>query len=258
MNAALKETTALGTALESVGILPADRRLMQDAVDAWAAFPGENRAAERRECLTNRLRGEKTFALLELCEPQALPRLIGRLLLLARGEIREAAKTADGDRIRRDTQLARVPADDAGQGSSDAHTNCAGIVTLPRDAGSPRGSHAASSVATPNAGSPRGSNLSVLADKQAAAGRQRLATEIRLSRLDTVLVDGKPIGDCLVSEVRAWAQRRKDDARTAGRDASFALNLVANLPGDAIIRQWWKRTEEVDQLYTRAEAEHAA
>jgi hypothetical protein len=80
-----------------------------------------------------------------------------------------------------------------------------------------------------------------------------------LGVVDIVLIDGKPIGDCSVSEVRAWAARRDADRRAAGRDVQFALNLVANLPAGTVIREHWApMLNDVDKMYDRAEAEHAA
>ena len=119
------------------------------------------------------------------------------------------------------------------------------------------GANRPAGTANPRLLPPVAPNLTVLSDKQAAAMAVRLQVEARLCRLDTVKIDGKPIGDCTVGEVKTWAARRQTEQRAAGRDARFALALVANLPSHAVIRQWVKPAE-ADNSYDRAEAEYAA
>jgi hypothetical protein len=84
---------------------------------------------------------------------------------------------------------------------------------------------------------------------------QAMATTFNktLSKLDTVLIYGKPIGDCTVADVRVWADQREAEGREAIRDVRFARNLIANLPSGERIRDWWKQAEEVDRLYAVAE-----
>jgi hypothetical protein len=82
-------------------------------------------------------------------------------------------------------------------------------------------------------------------------------TAVKLSRLDTVYIYGKRIGDCTVGEVKAWADQRETEMREAGRDVRFARSLVANLDSGARIRDWWggPREAEVDEIYNTAEGE---
>jgi hypothetical protein len=74
-----------------------------------------------------------------------------------------------------------------------------------------------------------------------------------LSKLDTVLVYGRPIGDCTVADVKVWADQREAEGREAIRDVRFARSLIANLAGNERIRDWWKQPEEVDQIYALSE-----
>lgn len=78
---------------------------------------------------------------------------------------------------------------------------------------------------------------------------------VKVSKLDTVLIYGKPIGDCLVMEVTAWADQREKEMREAGRDVRFARSLIANLTSGERIRDWWggARETEVDGIYATAE-----
>jgi hypothetical protein len=103
--------------------------------------------------------------------------------------------------------------------------------------------------ATPSQSAP----AAPLADRHAARAEAVVAIHARLSRLDTVRIDGTPVGDCTVQQVRDWAERRRFDQRTAARDVRFALSLIgANLNRNEIIRRWIK-PDEADELYRRAE-----
>lgn len=164
-------------------------------------------------------------------------------------------RVVDGALIKKDAAKA------AGGGHGCCDTQKRSAPAAPQDATpqAERQSEGASTATTSTCLSPPRSNLTALADKQAARARTSAAVQVKLTRLDTVMVDGKPIGDCTVAEVRAWAARREADKRAAGRDAQFALNLVANLQGDVVIRQHWApMLNDVDQMYDRAEADHAA
>jgi len=95
--------------------------------------------------------------------------------------------------------------------------------------------------------------LKEMADDQAASMASKLAVEAKYSRLDTFLIDGMPIGDCAVADVRKWANARDKDRKAAVLDVLFARSIVSqNLPGYRIVREVWGATE-ADALYARAE-----
>ena len=232
-------STALAEAFIAAGWREPNDRLLQIALDAWGKCPGESMGGARRDFVVQRLQGEMTFALLTAWQPQAIPQMVGWLLNQARDAIRnerDAVQTAGRGHSSVETHIAAAPAPDAGT--------------------SLRGERA-SEVAKPTASSPSAS-ITTLADKQAARAARSVEVARKLTRLDTVLVYGKPIGDCTVAEVKSWATQRQTEAREAARDARFALALIANLPAGATIRDYWRDGAEVDTIYDRAEAEHAA
>jgi coenzyme F420-reducing hydrogenase delta subunit len=77
---------------------------------------------------------------------------------------------------------------------------------------------------------------------------------VKRGLLDTMLVFGKPIGDCLVSEVKTWADVRETEMHEAGRDVRFARSLVSNLANGERVRDWWggPREAEVEAIYASA------
>jgi len=238
-------STALAEAFKSAGWQKPNDRLLDIALEAWGKWPGASMGGARRDFVAQRISGEMTYALIIGWNANLMPQAVGWLLSQARDAIeneRDAVKAAGGGHGCCDTQVTGAPA-------------------VPQDATpqAERQSGRATVEAIPKVAAPSRSNLTALADKQAARARTSAAVQVKLTRLDTVMVDGKPIGDCTVAEVRAWAARRDADKRAAGRDAQFALNLVANLQGDVVIRQHWApMLNDVDQMYDRAEADHAA
>jgi len=238
-------STALAEAFKSAGWQKPNDRLLDIALEAWGKWPGASMGGARRDFVAQRISGEMTYALIIGWNANLMPQAVGWLLNQARDAIeneRDAAKAAGRS-----------------QSAFGAHQRNAPTQTNDATPQAERQSEGAKLAAKPNAPTPSRSNLTALADKQAARARTSAAVQVKLTRLDTVMVDGKPIGDCTVAEVRAWAARREADKRAAGRDAQFALNLVANLQGDVVIRQHWApMLNDVDQMYDRAEADHAA
>jgi hypothetical protein len=263
--------TAMAVAFTEAGYTEPEQRLTRIAIEAWGKWPQQAGAGARRQFVQSKL-DPLTLVLFHEWQPNALIMAIGQLLNRTKQEIADeafeqnAAKAAGSRPHTFETHTPNAqanppgeqPADDGGRGNSDAHGLHASVVTPSTDADANRRSGAASVATEPTPASPPAANLTELADKHATRAAQRLQIEQRLSRLDTVMIDGKPIGDCTVAEVRDWATRRGQDARDATRDARFALSLVANLPSNAVIRDWWKRGEEVDEIYQRAEISHAA
>ena len=278
--------TAMGAAFAKANLVtpPPAERLMHVAVDAWGKHPADT--AARRQYVTDALCIEMTYSLIDGWDRSVLGQAIGKLLNDAEKAIKaqrpkqDTAKAVGGGQAHHDTQKVVAPAASfrkpdtgaepvgGGHERHDTHQACAPATPF-RDHARPqaeRGSEPASTAPTPIATPPARSNLTILADKQAQLkiladkqqARSLASVAIRLSRLDTVLVAGKPIGDCTVAEVRAWAGDRKKSMLEAGRDMRFALSLVSTLPSGAIIRDYYKNGAEVDAIYARAEAEHAA
>jgi hypothetical protein len=262
-------STALAEAFKAAGWQKPNDRLLGIALEAWGKWPAATMAGARRDFVVQRISGEMTYALIVGWQANMIPQAVGWLLNQAREAIeneKNAAKAAGRGQRGGDTQVVVAPTNlsggmPVGGGQVHVDTQRDDAPATPKDATpqAERQSEAAKETAASIPHPPPRSNLTVLAEKQAARAKTSAAVQIKLSRLDTVLIDGKPIGDCSVSEVRAWAARRDADRRAAGRDVQFALNLVANLPAGTVIREHWApMLNDVDKMYDRAEAEHAA
>lgn len=258
-------SAALSASIKSASQSEGLDRLFAAAVDAWGKFPSANMGGLRRDHVTQQLKREMTYALIMGWQPARMAEAVGWLLNQARDRIeRDAVKTAGRDQKSPDIQLARVPAnrsgvmpvDDGGHKAAATPVTAAPIVAN-ANAGRDRRGGEARLVSKPSFAAPSAS-LKRLADIQQERAYDRFRMEVKLSRLDTVLIDGKKIGDCTVAEVRSWAATRMADAHAAARDARFALSLVANLPSGAVIRDWWKNSDEIDDLYKRAEIDNVA
>jgi len=267
-------STAMKLAFDNAGYTGesdlAFAKALQIADEAWRKWSSQSAGGARRDYVKGMLRREMTWAMLERCQPQALALGITWLLNEAEQRIRSQRpidaghKPAGGGHLKADTQEPVAPANpsrDAGQPAGDGHRDPDAQVPHAVTPSSPDhpppksvdGSAAAIAIATPMVEPPPAPPRDRTAERVAAS----VVVAVSLCHLDTVKIDGKPIGDCLVSEVRVWAERRKDDARQAGRDARFALSLVANLPGGEIVRKW-VRPDEADKQYARAEQDNAA
>lgn len=95
-------------------------------------------------------------------------------------------------------------------------------------------------------------DIAEMARRQRIAHKSKVEEIVRQSRLETIMVFGKPIGDCSVSEVRLWIDAREREAHEALADVRFAKALVSNLTGNVIIRETWRDMDEVEKLYERA------
>lgn len=253
-------------------------RLVALGIAAWGQFPRPLAVGARQQYLRDRFMRQDGFFLLNLRRPGAAAESIDWLLQRAADII-----------ARERPQDVGQPTVGEGQFPCDTHPPRALSNTYPRDAGQPadgrcqifggaqtppapavpsspdparsqaeRGSEPALTSASSISHAPARPTLTELADKHAAAGRARVAHMIELNRLDTILIDGKKIGDCTAKEVRAWAEMREADKRAAGRDARFAMSLISNLPSGAIVRDYWPKAADVETQYLKAEAENAA
>jgi hypothetical protein len=80
-------------------------------------------------------------------------------------------------------------------------------------------------------------------NKKRAAAAVIVKTAVKLSKLDTFLINGQPIGDCTPEEAEGWAQSRE-------RDARFVRALIHGCPAGRPIRESRKPTE-ADKLYDK-------
>lgn len=217
--------------------------LLHLAEEAWRLYPGKNATRSRREHVKSELRDDPTWIVLERVHPQALIAAVSWLLhqaLMRREEIAGHAANGGGQ-SRHGDQSCIAPAGEDVEVEQDHGWFIA------------RGGESAISKSASSTGAPPAPR-----DRAAERIAATLLVQRRHCRLDTVLIDDVPIGDCTVSQVRDWAGRRKQDMRNAGRDVRFALALVSNLKAADVIREWWRNGAEVDALYDKAEVEYAA
>ena len=131
-------------------------------------------------------------------------------LTLASGEIKQAARRG---------------------GSAEAGTlDEADVEELPK-VGKMNGASAPIAPAAPNRSKER-SNIAKIASIRAE------------SLLDTVLINGKPVGDFTARQAAAWARTHKQKSR-------FVELLVQNLPLDEPIRKY-RSPDSVKQIYEQA------
>jgi len=213
--------------------------LIQVAEEAWQRYPARNQIRPRREHVRAVLKGDLTWILLESINPEALVVAVVWLL-------NQARRRRERDIAELRVKIYGAPA----QTTADPSTETVPPGTHPSTT-SPLSEQDPQEGGAPTVAS---AALDARAQERLAA---RLRVETRLSRLDTVLVDGRPIGDCTVAQARAWATRRRLEMREAGRDQRFALALISNLGSGEIIRHHWRNAEEVDALYDKAEAEYS-
>lgn len=276
--------TALKEALLDAGYESPQDQLRRFAVEAWAKHPKS--LTHRQNYVAAKLRGDRTWILMgeiqdkwakEAFQYQAIAALLNRIEreIVAQRPLKDVnQKDVSGDQGVKAIQIKVAPtsysrdtgAEPVGGGQRVADTQWIDAPATPsRDDALPVAAHLSAPATTemspisllPAAPSKK-PDLKMLADKHQARMANAFIVQQKLSKLDTVYIGTKRIGDCTVKEVREWAELRLTDMRAAGRDARFALSLVATLPSNAIIREWWVKPAEVDELYAKAEAENAA
>jgi len=260
---------AFAKAFADAGYKSPRDQAIQVAVEAWRRWPQADAGGARRDHVAAEFAQQSAWAWVTEFQPSIATQAIGALLNVARDLIRAETASASAKPKPKIAAVKTRGATDAGGNNPaggghivyDTQRPIA-PATSPPDRAQPEtdasGGDTTTRNATPKAAPSIASNLTALADKHAAATRASSVALVSLSRLDTVKIGAKPIGDCTVGEVRFWAAQRQHDARAAGRDARFALILAANLSSEKIIRQYWQDPAEVDALYAKAEAEHAA
>ena len=233
----MSEQTAMAEAFTAAGYKPPPERLMQCAFEAWTKYPGGQGAGARRDHIAVLLRGELTWRLVEDHAPRALTEAIEALLRRAGGAI--SAQAPNG----------RVPVrahDRALPGEGAIADTKPSLAAPPRDTAARGGQGGGRIEGETHA--EIAPSLAAAADKHAAAMRARAATVVRLSKLDTFLVNGQKIGDLTPHEALGWAASRE-------RDVRFVRMLVQNLPLGRPIRES-VAPETADELFARAEAGH--
>lgn len=230
----------MSAAFEAVGYKQPHDRLMAWAVEAWGKYPMAAEAGARRDYICAQLRCDPTWCLGERYgSVRVMTDWVTALLYHAR-EMIEAQKPK------------QVPAERSGEGAIGQAIPIVGSPLREVVAGGGQDCSEPQSPRAP-AGKPAAVTRAELGRRQQAANARRVAVAVERSRLDSVLIDGRPIGDCTVAEVRAWAESRRATAREAARDVRFALSLTANLPSGERLRDWWRDVQEVDRMYERAE-----
>lgn len=84
----------------------------------------------------------------------------------------------------------------------------------------------------------------------------RVAAARAKSKLDFVMVQGRPLRYTIVAEARLWADQCERDAQTLVIEAIFIRNLCANLPGHQVLGDHWTDADEVERIYERAATVH--
>lgn len=226
--------TDLKTALKTAGLMSPQQRLLETAMTAVRDNPRNWDGA--RGALYSAIQDDAAL-LWAMLEPYRIV-ATQRLLTEAAGHVRQEERVKDMRQSAARTAPMR-PQEVGGHRVGDNQLPSAPLRTDQHAGGQRRFDSQA-----PNAPS--------------RAGQDAVAAVVRRSLLDTIKINGMPIGDCTVGDVRLWATKRQNDAREASRDVRFALELAANLPSNEIIRDWWKNPAEIDELYRRAEEENAA
>ena len=239
----MQTETAISSALRAAGWQLPDERLFTLALAAWAKYPNFQGDGARAAHVREALRGEMTWCLLEHFQPRVLTEAITSLL-------RDAAEKIAAEREPKRDGVRAVPAGDGASAGSKprSETPLSGTQQNPRGDAS-HGRHAGGQGVhdTQTGLAPRVPSMKELADKHTAAVVSKFATMVRMSKLDTFVVNGQKIGDLTAAEATRWAGARE-------RDARFVRMLTANLPPDRPIRQFIS-ADEADKIYAAAEAQ---
>lgn len=201
--------TSLKHALRAAGIEPADERLRRIAREVLQAHPNDWRPQCDALFAAVSPHADLLWAMFRLWAPEG-----------ARFALQRAA-----DELLRDRA-------GGGQLSGEGQQSCAPAARQ----GGPGHDHSGSHRAAARSARPSASEVT--------AAREEIR---RLSALDWMQVNGKPIGDCTPNEVREWLAARQAQNR-------FAELLIGGVPTDQPIRRF-VRPDEADALYRRAREE---
>jgi hypothetical protein len=215
--------TVMELALRRSGVKLPGEKLSDLCMDAVRTF---NKRSGQRKHVSDALRGELCFALIEQWRPSALGEAIGWALDRAQATL-EAEEAEKHPEKAEAAAAARI----AAAVKREQRENAEPIpFTMPQ----------------PITGWDREGKF---ANDEAKAAKQFGAlarTAVKLSKLDDFMVNGQPIGDLTPEEANGWAASRE-------RDARFVRLLTAGLPAGRPIRQF-RKGDEADKLYAAAEA----
>jgi len=204
--------TTLKDAFLAAGFLAPGERLREIAIRAMSQHATSNEAAIEAVLKAVRQDLALTWALFAPYDAVAVKRLFAEV----RHELRQDARSRDEGRAVHGNQL--PDAQSARQGGGQP--SLAGHIA-----------HAPSRPIT----------------LEQRAAKARTAEVIRMSLLDTVTIDGRPIGDWQAGAARAWA-------RATGRHVRWVEMMTANMPPDDPIRRWLT-PEDAQSLWQRAAQE---
>jgi len=242
-------TNAISNAFQAAGYMPVRERLMQTllAVCAlpeceWAQAKPSNDTNQTdnkrlkamaleakkvsphnwdgaKDAFYQRVRGDAAL-LWEMFAPYRA-QAVQRLFTEASSELRE---------LERAREIKAVPSA-GGQTQDDNQICCAPRAKLQSSGG--RGHHSDDDLERP------------APSARSTAAMDAVLADVRLSLLDTFIVNGQSIGDLTSEEAIKWAGSRE-------RDARFVRMLTANLPQDQPIRKYRSDPDEVQAIYDMA------
>jgi hypothetical protein len=235
------------------------------AKEAWKKWPNAfdpKNLWMRQRHIRNELIGDMTWCVVMRYDPDVIEDAIDQLL----GDMNPNAgkKSAGGGQKLIDTHVGSAPAKPSpvpaqagggGHGQIDTHEphapakNGASPPVVRRSEPARYGSTSTHTLPAAPPLSPQGARIQKAAEERLRA----------LSKLYTVRVlvrgEQKPLAECTVGEVRAWANW----AKTQRMHAHFAERLISNCNSNEKVGEIWKGKEkEVEKLYAEAEAEYAA
>lgn len=232
-------------AFQRAGYVPAQDRLMQRAIEAWAKFPGANQLAQRRSHIAVMLAGEMTWQLMNTHNPAGVTFALEGLLRSAAASIcAQAPKVAAGGDVGRDGGGGQMASDTQGLFAPSANPMPSGRVSGGRSGMGQFAGDAQGGAAHP------APSLTRMADRQQSAMSRKIETMVRLSKLDLFKINGRPVGDLTPDEARGWLQSHD-------RDGRYVRMLITNLPPNRPIREFIK-PDEADAIYERAASEENA
>ena len=253
---------AMAEAFRKAGIanpMPPDKRLERIAVEAFAAHPGNNQWDSAKDHIFQAVKVDAD--------------LLWELFSEYRATAVQQLMTKVKDRMHQERKLQeRSRSEQAGGGQTPVENQHADATTGSRHAQATapnRGGHSDSEShagAAPSVQPHARRNWSAGETgpgpaRQPAVGRpvspiidagMQIRAEMAaktLSKLDTFLINNRPIGDCTPAEALEWAKSRK-------RDLRFIEFVTSGLPFDKPIRMFVK-PNYADDMYARAQTEIA-
>ena len=234
--------TAFAVAFQRAGYEAPEDALKRLAFEAYQRWSGDRFSRERRAYVEKKLQNEMTYFLMSSWEgSRALDMAIGQLLNRTQKEIeaeqpqKKAEKSAGGSLLPLEPHEARAPAEPIrGHSIGETHLRAAS------------GSEPASHSLKPTGDAPTPPSNDRYNDTIAA----KLQMAQKLTKLDTVMVNDRPLGTLTVHEARRWAKAN-------GVVARFIHLVTANMPGNWVIGDHAPK-DLLDEQYARAEAEYGS